>query len=86
LRWYHGAKIPEGRTKRLILRPVEIADAEQIQKLFPHWEVVRYLANRVPWPHPEDGASNTAETVLFLPSSAVMPSTGPSNSPTIQPA
>jgi ribosomal-protein-alanine N-acetyltransferase len=48
--------IPEGRTKRLILRPVEIADADQIQKLFPHWEIVRYLANRVPWPYPEDGA------------------------------
>jgi RimJ/RimL family protein N-acetyltransferase len=46
----------EGRTKRLILRPLEIADAEQIQVLFPHWEIVRYLLNRVPWPYPPDGA------------------------------
>jgi RimJ/RimL family protein N-acetyltransferase len=46
----------EGRTKRLILRPLEVADAAQIQALFPHWEIVQYLANRVPWPYPEDGA------------------------------
>jgi RimJ/RimL family protein N-acetyltransferase len=48
--------IREGRTERLILRPLEIADAEQIQRLFPHWEIVRYLLNRVPWPYPNDGA------------------------------
>jgi [ribosomal protein S5]-alanine N-acetyltransferase len=43
-------------TPRLLLRPLELADAEQIQILFPHWEIVRYLANRVPWPYPTDGA------------------------------
>jgi [ribosomal protein S5]-alanine N-acetyltransferase len=43
-------------TPRLLLRPLELADAEQIQILFPHWEIVRYLANRVPWPYPADGA------------------------------
>jgi ribosomal-protein-alanine N-acetyltransferase len=48
--------IVEGRTSRLILRPIAIADAEQIQQLFPHWEIVRYLLNRVPWPYPADGA------------------------------
>jgi RimJ/RimL family protein N-acetyltransferase len=45
-----------GRTKRLILRPQQLADAEQIQAIFPHWEVVRFLMNRVPWPYPPDGA------------------------------
>jgi [ribosomal protein S5]-alanine N-acetyltransferase len=49
-------KVPEGRTDRLILKPLAMADAEQIQKLFPRWEIVRYLANRVPWPYPPDGA------------------------------
>src|SRR5258708_26044904 len=49
-------KIREGRTGRLILKPLELADAEQIQQLFPRWEIVRYLANRVPWPYPPDGA------------------------------
>ncbi|MDE3187247.1 MAG: GNAT family N-acetyltransferase [Acidobacteriota bacterium] len=48
--------ICEGRTKRLLLRPLEIADAEQIQELFPRWEIVRYMLNRVPWPYPPDGA------------------------------
>ncbi len=48
--------IREGTTERLMLHPLEIADAAQIQKLFPHWEIVRYLLNRVPWPYPPDGA------------------------------
>lgn len=48
--------IPEGKTDRLILRPLELGDAAQIQRLFPHFEIVRYLQNVVPWPYPEDGA------------------------------
>jgi RimJ/RimL family protein N-acetyltransferase len=43
-------------TARLLLRPLELGDAEQTQRLFPHWEIVRYLANVVPWPYPADGA------------------------------
>jgi RimJ/RimL family protein N-acetyltransferase len=54
--WYDLGMIPEGTTDRLILRPLEIADAAQIQELFPHWEVVKYLQNRVPWPYPPDDA------------------------------
>jgi RimJ/RimL family protein N-acetyltransferase len=38
------------------LRPLELADAEQIQVVFPQWEIVRYLAAQVPWPYPADGA------------------------------
>jgi len=53
---------PVLQTTRLILRPLELADAEQVQIIFPHWEIVRYLANRVPWPYPPDGAyKNTIE-------------------------
>lgn len=48
--------IPTLYTERLILRPLELADAEAIQRLFPHWEVVRYLNAFVPWPYPTDGA------------------------------
>jgi len=48
---------PTLETPRLLLRPLELADAEQIQAIFPHWEVVRLLASRVPWPYPPDGAS-----------------------------
>jgi len=47
---------PPLETPRLWLRPLELADAEQAQVLFPQWEVVRYLANQVSWPFPPDGA------------------------------
>ncbi len=43
-------------TSRLILRPLELADAAQVQILFSNWNIVRYLTNRVPWPYPSDGA------------------------------
>jgi [ribosomal protein S5]-alanine N-acetyltransferase len=49
--------VPPLETPRLLLRPVELSDAQQIQFLFPHWEIVRYLQNIVPWPYPPDGAS-----------------------------
>jgi [ribosomal protein S5]-alanine N-acetyltransferase len=47
---------PELATKRLFPRPLELADANQMQVLLPQWEIVRYLALRVPWPFPPDGA------------------------------
>ena len=43
-------------TPRLELRPLELADAEQAQVLFPKWEIVRFLTSHVPWPYPDDGA------------------------------
>lgn len=46
---------PPLETARLWLRPLELADAEQAQLLFPQWEVVRLLSNQVPWPFPPDG-------------------------------
>lgn len=48
--------LPTLHTQRLLLRPLELADAAQVQQLFPHWEIVRYLSARVPWPYPPDGA------------------------------
>ena len=42
-------------TPRLILRPLELADAEEVQPLFAQWEIVRQLNARVPWPFPETG-------------------------------
>lgn len=55
----------EGATERLILRPLRMEDAPQIQALFPHWEVVRYLLNRVPWPYPDDGAARYVRDVAL---------------------
>lgn len=48
--------IPTLTTPRLLLPPLQLQDAAQIQLLFPHWEIVRYLAAQVPWPYPPDGA------------------------------
>src|SRR5579863_5010022 len=51
--------IPPARplaTARLILRPLVLDDAAAIQTHFPKWEIVRLLADRVPWPYPADGA------------------------------
>jgi len=42
-------------TERLVLRPLQLADAEQAQRIFPTWEIVKYLNARVPWPFPADG-------------------------------
>jgi RimJ/RimL family protein N-acetyltransferase len=48
--------VPEGHTERLLLPPLSLEDAPQIQRLFPRWQIVKYLAARVPWPYPPDGA------------------------------
>ncbi len=47
---------PTLETPRLLLRPLDLADAAQVPLLFPHWEIVRHLAAQVPWPYPPDGA------------------------------
>ncbi len=52
-------------TKRLMLVPLSLDDAGQVQALFAHADVVRYLATVVPWPYPADGAlSYIRDTVL----------------------
>jgi RimJ/RimL family protein N-acetyltransferase len=56
---------PELQTKRLVLKPLELGDASQTQLLFPHWEIVRYLRNVVPWPYPPDGAHRFYEDVAL---------------------
>lgn len=52
-------------TSRLILKPVALADAEQVQVLFPHWEIVRYLNAIVPWPYPPDGVETFYGSVVL---------------------
>ena len=47
---------PTLETARMILLPTTLADAEQIQRLFPRWKIVQYLASIIPWPYPPDGA------------------------------
>lgn len=48
--------LPDLTTPRLVLRPLDLADIEAVQRQFPRWEIVRYLTAYVPWPYPPDGA------------------------------
>ena len=47
--------LPIFTTKRLILRGVTEADAENWQMYFDDYEVIRNLSAFVPWPYPKDG-------------------------------
>jgi RimJ/RimL family protein N-acetyltransferase len=40
-------------TSRMLLRPLQRGDAEEAQRLFPQWEIVKFLNAQVPWPFPE---------------------------------
>jgi ribosomal-protein-alanine N-acetyltransferase len=48
--------VPTITTPRLILRPLELTDADAVQAVFPQWEIVQFLNRRIPWPYPPDGA------------------------------
>ncbi|HBV39827.1 MAG TPA: GNAT family N-acetyltransferase [Erwinia sp.] len=58
-------KTPCLETSRLYLRPLQVEDALQIQRIFPQWEIVRHLAAGFPWPFPDDGASRYVNTVAL---------------------
>jgi RimJ/RimL family protein N-acetyltransferase len=55
---------PVLQTPRLVLRPVRSKDAPVIQRRFPHWEVVRWLDAKIPWPYPVDGAATFVAACL----------------------
>ncbi len=55
---------PVLETPRLVLRPVRSKDAPVIQRRFPHWEVVRWLDAKIPWPYPADGAATYVASCL----------------------
>lgn len=55
---------PVLETARLILRPYAERDVDAVQRIFPQWEVVRWLHAGVPWPYPDDGAAtNMADSL-----------------------
>lgn len=55
---------PVLETARLILRPYAERDLDAVQRIFPQWEVVRWLHAGIPWPYPDDGAAtNWAQCV-----------------------
>ncbi len=56
---------PTLETERLILRPMEISDAPAIQRLLPHWNVVKHMSVVIPWPYPADGAQTFLQDILL---------------------
>lgn len=56
---------PELKTARLLLKPLASEDATQIQRIFPRWEIVRYLVASVPWPYPDNAAQNYVDNVAL---------------------
>ncbi|AMO50246.1 Protein N-acetyltransferase, RimJ/RimL family [Kosakonia oryzendophytica] len=56
---------PRLETARLILEPLASEDAAQIQRIFPRWEIVRYLIASVPWPYPDDAAQQYVDNVAL---------------------
>jgi RimJ/RimL family protein N-acetyltransferase len=57
--------IPKFSTHRLLLKGVCEADAKFITKYFADYEVIRHLADSVPWPYPEKGAENYIRDIVL---------------------
>ena len=76
---------PVLETPRLVLRPLRSKDAPVIQRRFPHWEIVRWLDAKIPWPYPADGAATYVAACLEEMARgekshwAIMPKTGPAD-------
>ena len=56
---------PTLKGQRLLLRPLKITDAPAIQRQFPHWNIVKHLSTRIPWPYPADGAFQFLSNVVL---------------------
>lgn len=57
--------MPSLKGERISLEPLMLTDSHAIQRLFPHWEIVRYLAQGMQWPYPADGARKLLQEVTF---------------------
>lgn len=58
-------QIPTLATRRLRLVALQPGDAAAIQRVFPQWAVVQYLASVVPWPYPPGGAETFIREVAL---------------------
>ncbi len=56
---------PTLETARLILRPKRLEDLPRTQELFPHWEIVKYMAATIPWPYRPEAAEDYYRTVAL---------------------
>ncbi len=57
--------VPDLQTERLLLQSLSIDDETQLQRVFPQWEIVRWLDAKVPWPYPDDGARFFLEQIAL---------------------
>ena len=57
--------IPTLLGEDIILRPMSITDAPAIQIHFPHWDIVKHLTSKVPWPYPPDGAEQFLNNIVL---------------------
>lgn len=58
-------QIPTLKTNHLLLKPLDSKDALQIQKIFPRWEIVRYMVSSIPWPYPDNAASHYVDNIAL---------------------
>lgn len=57
--------IPEFKTKRLLIRGVQLKDAESYEKSFNTYQVIKHLSSNVPWPYSKGGVKRfLAEDIL----------------------
>ncbi len=56
---------PTLETERLYLKPLDLADAEALQRIFPQWEIVKFLTARIPWPYPAGEAKRFLSEVAL---------------------
>ncbi|MCH9754197.1 MAG: GNAT family N-acetyltransferase [Alphaproteobacteria bacterium] len=54
------------KTQRLLLRPVELSDATEIEGYFNDWEIIKWLSTAVPWPYPKGGTLNHIKDMIPL--------------------
>lgn len=57
--------IPTFETKRLILRGIQLSDAESYEKHFVDYEVIQHLSSAVPWPYPQGGVHYFLEKIIL---------------------
>lgn len=55
---------PQLESPRLVLRPLELSDAPDIQKHFASWSIIQHLSVSVPWPYPANGAETFTRAAL----------------------
>lgn len=56
---------PVFETERLLLRPIQLADAESYEKNFVDYEVIAHLSALVPWPYPKGGVKEFLNSIII---------------------